>query len=401
MTAIGLKRGLITVMTLAAVLFLAYFLHFENVTEFKNLVRSFDVVRDLQNFIYHLEHPRLSPDAVGDGRPAGEISLVEPVSVAEAHDSSVYISDRVHRIWQVGNDGIASVIAGNGYKGAISASAQARDSKLGIPEGLAIDSQGRVYFADSYNDVVARVNEDGTIEIVAGTGVRGFNGEEGPATEMKLNKPYDVAVDGVGNLYVIENRSHRLRKVTPDGTLSTLAGAGDRGPSDDPQPSETSRLRSPWGVFVDESGRVYVADGGHNVIRRVNLDGTIETIAGNGTPGYAGDGGPAVEALLNDPQSMYLRRDGSLLIEDEHNHAIRLVDLDGTISTIAGTGEPSDILDSTVRSHVGLNDPEDVIERKDGSVLIADRLNQRVISIKPDGLVAIFAGRRGQAQAEP
>ncbi len=401
MATVKLKRGLITVIVLAAGLSIAYFANFETFTEFKNLARSFGIVRDLQNFIYHLENPRLSPVEVGDGQPAGEITLVEPVSIAEAPNGSVYISDRRHRIWQVGNDGIARVVAGNGYKGTISASAKARDSKLGIPEGLAVDLQGRLYFADSYNDVVARVNEGGTIEIVAGTGVRGFNGEEGPATEMKLNKPYDVAVDEDGNLYIIENRSHRLRKVTPDGVMSTLAGAGDQGPSGDPQPSETARLLSPWGVFVDKSGRVYVADGGHHVIRRVNLDGTIETVAGNGTPGYSGDGGPAVEAQLNEPQSMYLRSDGSLLIEDEHNHAIRLVDTDGTISTVAGTGEPGDILASMGSSRVGLNDPEDVIERKDGSVLIADHLNRRIVSIKSDGTVAIFAGRTGQAQAEP
>jgi serine/threonine-protein kinase len=98
---------------------------------------------------------------------------------------------------------------------------------------------------------------------------------------------------------------------------------------------------------------------------------------------------------------MYLRRDGSLLIGDEHNHVIRLVDPNGTISTIAGTGKPSNILDSTGRPQIGLNDPEDVIERKDGSILIADRLNRRIVSIKPDGTVAIFAGRTSQAQAEP
>ncbi len=400
MATVKLKRGLITAIVLAAALLIAYFLNFEDFTEFKNLVRSNDVVRNLQNFVYHLEHPRLSSTAVGDGQPADKITLVQPVSIAEAPNGSVYISDRGHRIWEIGNDGIARVVAGNGYKGAISTSAKARDSKLGIPEGLAVDPQGRVVFADSYNDVVARVNEDGEIEIVAGTGIRGFDGEEGPATEMKLNRPYDVAVDDDGNIYIIDNRSDRLRKVTPDGALSTLVGAGDQGPSGDPQPSETARLLSPWGVSVDLSGRVYVADGDHHVIRRVDLDGTIETVAGTGTPGYSGDGGPALEAQLDVPQSTYMRRDGSLLIGDEHNHVIRLVDPNGTISTIAGTGEPSNILDSTGRPQIGLNDPEDVIERKDGSILIADRLNRRIVSIGPDGTVAIFAGRTSQAQAE-
>jgi hypothetical protein len=182
--------------------------------------------------------------------------------------------------------------------------------------------------------------------------------------------------------------------------MSTLVGSGNFGPSSDPQPSKSASLLSPWGVFVDKSSRVYVADGGNHVVRRVNLVGTIETVAGIGTPGYAGDGGPAIEAQLNTPESMYMRRDGSLLIGDEHNHVIRLVDPNGTISTIAGTGEPGSSINSTNKPQVGLNDPEDVIERRDGSILIADRLNQRILSIKPDGGVVIFAGRAGKAQVE-
>lgn len=390
--------GLITALTLTAALSLWYFLSFEDFTDFKNLVRSIDVVRYVQNFLYHLDQPRLSSTTVGDGQAADKITLWEPVSVAEGPDGRVYISDRRHRIWVVDKDGIARVVAGNGYRGAISPSAKARESKLGIPEGLAVDLQGRVYFADSYNDVVARVNERGEIEVVAGTGTRGFNGEEGPATETKLNKPFDVDVDDAGNIYIVDNRNHRLRKVTPNGAMSTLVGAGDRGPAGDPQPAATARLNRPWGVFVDRSGQVYVADGGHHVVRRVNLNGTIETVAGIGTPGYSGDGGPAVEAQLDVPQSMYLRDDERLLIGDEHNHVIRLVDLKGRISTIAGTGQPSNVIGSTSNPTIGLNDPEDVIERDDGSILIADRLNQRIVSIAPDGAVEIFAGRNGEAE---
>jgi sugar lactone lactonase YvrE len=395
------SRGAITAVMLIALLFVAYVLSFEGFTEFKNSVRSIGVVRHVQNFLYHLEHPRLSAVAVGDGLPASEIVLVEPVSVAEGPDGSVYISDRHHRIWQVGDDGIATVLAGNGYKGAISNRGEARESRLGIPEGLAVDRQGRVYFADSYNDVVARVDEAGVIEIVAGTGVRGFDAETGPATEVGLNKPYDVAVDDDGALYIIDNLNHRLRKVAPDGIMSTIVGAGDHEPTEDPQASETANLLLPWGVFVDSLGRVYVADGGHHVIRRVNLDGTIETVAGNGTAGYAGDGGPAVAAKLNVPQSMFLRQDGSLLIEDEHNHVIRLVDPGGTITTIAGIGKPSDVLETKDVLRIGLNDPEDTIELRDGSILIADRLNRRVVSIRPDGTAAIFAGRRNRTGAQP
>jgi sugar lactone lactonase YvrE len=398
MAASIVRGSLIGAAAATAVLLIVYFVSFDNVTHAKNVLRSIDVVRNLQTYVYHLKNPPLSAAEVGDGKPAGEIMLVEPVSVAEGADGSVYISDRGHRIWRVGGDGIARVVAGNGYKGSIDPAANPKDSRLGIPEGLAVDRQGRVYFADSYNDVVARVNGSGPIEIVAGTGVRGFNGEEGPATETQLNKPYDVAVDRAGNVFIVDNRSNRLRKVTPNGVMSTPVGAGERGPSSDPQPVETARLLSPWGVFVDDRGRIYIADGEHHVIRRVDLDGTIETVAGNGTLGYAGDGGPALEARLNDPQSVYLRNDGSLLINDEHNHAIRLVHPDGTISTIAGTGEPSDILETKASSRIGLNDPEDVIERLDGKILIADRMNHRVIAINPNGTSAVFAGRPGQTQ---
>ena len=149
MTSVKRRRYLIMTFASVAVLYIAYFLNFEDFAEFKNLIRTNELVRNLQNFVYHLEHPRLSSAAVGDGQPADKITLVQPVSIAEAPDGSVYISDRGHRIWKVSNDGIASVIAGNGYKGAISTSAKARKSKLGIPEGLAVDRRGRIYFADS------------------------------------------------------------------------------------------------------------------------------------------------------------------------------------------------------------------------------------------------------------
>jgi hypothetical protein len=157
MSNVKLKYVLIASFTLAAALFIIYFLHFESYTAFRNLIRSNEVVRNLQNFVYHLEPPRLSFAAVGDGQPANKITLLHPASIAEGPNGSVYISDRSHRIWKVSDDGIARVIAGNGYRGAISTSSKARMSKLGRPQGLAVDLQGRVYFADSYNDVVARV----------------------------------------------------------------------------------------------------------------------------------------------------------------------------------------------------------------------------------------------------
>jgi len=376
----------------AAVLIGILFANFANFTELKNTVRSVEAVRYLQNLIYHWRISPLSAAAVGDGKPVGQITLFEPASVAEGPAGSLYISDRKYRIWKVRPDGIANVLAGNGYKGSIDVSVGARLSKLGRPQGLAVDPLGRVYFADSYNDVVARVNGRGELEVVAGTGVRGFNGEEGPATELKLDRPYDVAVDGDGNVYIIDTGNHRLRKVTPDGFMTTLAGAGDLGPSHDPQPAVTASLSSPWGVFVDAAGLIYICDGGTHVVRRLNRNGTIETIAGIGTPGYSGDGGPARQAQLNAPESVFVRSDGSLLIEDEFNNVIRFVDRDGTISTLLGTGEPNDQFDPADGTHTGLNDPEDVIERRDGSILVADHLNRRIISIRTDGSLEIYAG---------
>ena len=384
----ALATSVLTALVLIGVLFA----NFSNLTELKNAVRSVEAVRYVQNLIYHWRIPPVSAAAVGDGKPVGQITLFEPASVAEGPDGSLYISDRKYRIWKVRPDGIAHVLAGNGYKGSIDVSVGARLSKLGRPQGLAVDPQGRVYFADSYNDLVARVNERGVLEVVAGTGVRGFDGDEGPATELKLNKPYDVAVDGEGNVYIIDTGNHRLRKVTSDGFMSTLVGAGESGPSRDPQPAETASLHSPWGVFVDAAGLVYICDGGTHLVRRLNRSGTIETIAGIGTPGYSGDGGPARQAQLNAPEAVFVRSDGSFLIEDEFNNVIRFVDRDGTISTLLGTGEPNDRFDPADGTHTGLNDPEDVIERRDGSILVTDHLNRRIISVQADGSLEIYAG---------
>ena len=377
-----------------AVMFIFTLFYNFSFIEIKNNIRSIEMVRDLQNIMYHWRSPPLSSLDAGDGQHVDNIILLEPASIAEASDGTVYISDRRHRIWKVDPEGKASVVAGNGYRGWINPSVNARRSKLGRPQGLAVDLQDRLYFADSYNNIVARINEHSAIEVVAGTGVRGFDGEEGIATDMKLDKPYDVAIDSESSIYIIENGNHRLRKVTLDGFMSTLAGAGQSAPSNDPQLAKDASLLSPWGVFVDELDRIYVCDGGTHMIRRINLDGKIERLAGIGTPGYSGDGGPALEAQFNKPEAIYVMRDGSLLINDEFNHVIRLVNRKGIVSTIAGTGERSDLFDPTNSRLVGLNDPEDVIERQDGSILIADHLNGRVISLQPDGSAEIFAGGR-------
>jgi len=371
------------------------FLIWTEVPEVKYFVRSIEWVRSVQNIVYHREFPPLSAADVGDGLPVDQITLFAPASIAEAPDGSIFISERKHLIWKVGVDGVARIVAGTGHKGSIDTSVKARLSKLGIPQGLAVDQQGRVYFADSYNDVVARVNERQEIEVVAGTGVRGFNGEEGPATQIKLNEPYDVAVGEDGSIFIIENGNHRLRMVTPNGIMSTLAGAGDLGAENDPQPARTARLHSPWGLFLDKVGNIYVADGAANRIRRVSPDGLIETVAGNGSPGYSGDGGPALEAQLNSPEAIFLKQDGSLLIEDEFNNVIRIVDADGTISTFYGTDDARKLLAGSATPNLGLHDPEDIIETKDGTILIADQRNHRIIAIQPDGTASILAGPNG------
>jgi DNA-binding beta-propeller fold protein YncE len=218
-------------------------------------------------------------------------------------------------------------LAGNGGK--------ATEARLDLPTALAVDASGTVYVADSGNDRIRAIRADGTIATVAGSG-EGSSDDGTPATEARFvlptGDPYGIAVDAVGNLYIPEPFDRRVRKVDAEtGILTTVAGSGGiEGPLD-----------FPLGVAVDASGNVYIADSGNNVVLLVAADGKLSPVAGNGTAGFSGDGGPAPEAELQHPCAVAVGADGDVVIGDRGNSRVRRVDArTHVISTVAGNGPP-------------------------------------------------------------
>jgi sugar lactone lactonase YvrE len=284
-----------------------------------------------------------------------------------------------------------TTVAGNGARGFGGDGGPATAAKLDNPSGVAVDRDGNVYVADYGNNRVRKVGPDGTITTVAGTGEPGFAGDGGPAAKAKLQGPYGVYVDAQGNLYVADQQNHRVRKIARDGTISTAAGDGRERLAGDGGPATAASLAYPDAMVVDDQGNLSIADAGNHRVRRVSADGTITTVAGTDA-GYSGDGGPAVRARLNLPASLALDRKGNLYVGDLRNHAIRQVTTDGAIHTVAGTGERGFSGDGMPATRARLNEPGGVAVARDGSLLIADGVNCRVRRVGPDGVIRTIAG---------
>ena len=202
---------------------------------------------------------------------------------------------------------------------------------------MAVDAAGNIYIADSVNQRVRKVGLDGIMTTVAGNGIVGFGGDGGLAVDSSLNFPEGVAVDGAGNLYIADTQNHRVRQVSLDGTISTVAGTGTASFADDGRPAAAASLNFPTAVAVDGDGNLYIADFSNGRVRKVRA-GTISTVAGNGLFKYGGDGAAATSAFLDQPLGVAADSDGDFYIADTENHRIRKVTSDGTITTVAGTG---------------------------------------------------------------
>jgi uncharacterized protein (TIGR03437 family) len=217
---------------------------------------------------------------------------------------------------------------------------------LNDPRGIATDPAGNVYFCDRLNHVVRKIDTNGVIRTVAGTGTAGYNGDNIPGTKAELNTPWRVTLDAAGNLYIADSVNDRIRRLATDGTITTVAGNGQAGYSGDNGTATGATLRIPEQAEIDALGNLYIADTGNNVIRKVDTHGTITTVAGNGfgacngnctgNGAYAGDGGPAVKAELNLPVSIAVDAAGNLFISDQSNNVIRKVSASGVITTVAG-----------------------------------------------------------------
>jgi len=293
----------------------------------------------------------------------------------------------------IGKAQTISTLAGDGMKGYSGDGGPAALARLYYAEGVAIDAAGNLYIADTYNDRIRKVTPQGIISTVVGNGSQGYSGDGGPATLAQLSYPKAVAFDAAGNLYIADFDNNRIRKVTAGtGVITTFAGKGTWGYSGDGGLATNAQLYHPNDIAFDGVGNLYIADMANHRIRKVDTSGMITTVAGIGMPGYSGDGGLALSAMLQYPSNVALDAKGDLYIVDSSNNRIRKVTA-GMINTIAGS--------STVAGYGGdggpatsakLSLPNDIVFDSNGILYIADSLNHRIRAVDPSGIISTVAG---------
>jgi sugar lactone lactonase YvrE len=275
----------------------------------------------------------------GDGGAAISAELQNPSGVAVAADGSLYIADlRNGRIRKVDPQGTISTIAGKGAGLTSGDGGVALAAHLGSAYGVAIDTEANVYVGDRLAGTIRKIGRDNVIVRFAGTGKPGFSGDDGPATDAQLKGPNDIVIDARGNVFIADSGNHRVRAVDSAGKITTVAGR-EKGYSGDGGPASSAELNSPAALCFDAQGSLYVCDFGNHAVRKIAPDGTISTIAGTGKPGFARDGGAAIEAQLFQPCGVAIDKLGQVFVADSANNRIRVVRTDGTIDTVAGTGK--------------------------------------------------------------
>ena len=323
----------------------------------------------------------------GNGGPATYAKLASPTGVAVDASGNIYLSDTSNGVIRkvTASSGIISTIAGNGTGGYAGDGGPAISAELSAPMGVALDSAGNIYFADNGNAVIRKISAStGIITTIVGDGNWGFSGDGGPATSAELSYDTNLAIDSAGNLYIADKYNMRIRKVSAaTGIITTVAGNGTAGYSGDGGPATSAKLDWPFGVAVDAVGNLYIADLDNNVIRKVTAStGFITTIAGNGTAGYSGDSGAATSAKLNGPYDVAFDAAGNLYISDSNNHVIRKVAAGtGIISTVAGNGTQGYSGDGGPAVNAELGPPWDITTDASGNVYIADYGNDAIRAV--------------------
>ena len=276
--------------------------------------------------------------ATGNNGAATAAKISHPSSVASDCSGNTYIADYDNGVVRkVDARGVITIFAGNGTIGYSGDNGPATAAELSTPTGVAIDNNGNVYISDYNNMVVRMVSTTGIITTFAGNGGHGYSGDNGPATAAELNYPVGLAVDNANNVYITDYLNSAIRKVSTSGIITTVAGNGTTGYNGDGGYAFNATLNYPRGVAVDNSGNLFIADYGNNVIRKVSASGIISTFAGVGIAGYSGDGGIAILAKMNNPWGIAVDGYNNVYCSELHNNIIRKIDSTGMISTIGGS----------------------------------------------------------------
>ena len=324
--------------------------------------------------------------STGDGGPATSARLRNAYMPVLDYAGNLYISvlgyNQIRKV--AAGTGIITTAVGNasliqGYSGD---GGPATSAQTNWAMGIAFDAAGNLYFADDRNNRIRRVDAvTGIITTVVGTGTSGYSGDGGPATSAQISLPVDLAFDVPGNLYIAEGQ--QIRKVAAGtGIITTIAGNGTAGYSGDGGPAISAQLNVPSALRFDSNGNLYIADTSNSRIRKIDAaTGVITTIAGTGTAGFSGDGGPATSAQIWQPLGMAIDSIGDIYIADSMTHRLRKIDTTGIITTVAGSNSTTASNGPAAATSVGFNNPRGVSIAPDGTFYLAENLSMRVYKI--------------------
>jgi hypothetical protein len=315
----------------------------------------------------------------GDGGHASEAAINQPRAVSALPNGGyAWAEPYAHRVRMVDENGIVRTVAGTGEAGYSGDGGRATAAALNFVHTAAPTSDGGLLLADTRNSRIRKVSAAGIITTVAGTGSEGFSGDGGPATAAQIDNPRSVVPLADGGFLIPDSGNHRIRRVSASGTITTVAGTGARGFGGDGGPATEAVLSTPFAVAPTADGGFLIADIDNERIRKVSADGTITTVAGNGVSGFSGDGGPATTASLHHPHNVVALPDGSFLIADTTNERIRRVDPAGIITTLIGDGVRGADGDGGPAASARVSAPKAISVTDRGDLLIADEQNNRI-----------------------
>jgi sugar lactone lactonase YvrE len=318
----------------------------------------------------------------GDGGPASKAELNNPFAIARGPDGALYLCDVDNqRVRKITKDGIISTVAGNGKKAYSGDGGPATEASLNQPYELAWDADQNLYFVEIGNHVVRKVEaRSGKISTLAGTGQKGFSGDNGPANKATMSQPHSLAIDPEGNLLVCDIGNHRVRKIDmKTGIISTWAGNGEKKTSPDGAKIAGSSLNGPRALAFAPDGKLWLALREGNMVLQLDPKaGTIRHVAGTGKSGFTGNGGPALQATLSGPKGVSLDPQGNVYLADTESHTIRMIDVKkNSIELIVGDGKKGDGPDG-VPMKCQLARPHGIFVDRDGTIYIGDSENHRV-----------------------
>ena len=328
----------------------------------------------------------------GDGGKATQATINGAPYIATDSFGNLFIADQNNnRVRRVDSNGIITTVAGNGAQGFSGDGGPAAQASLNFPAGVCTDAAGNLYIGDVGNFRIRKVDTSGKITTVAGNGIQAGTGDGGPATQASMYIPIRCVVDASGNLYVTDQSGQKIRMINPSGIISTFAGTGaNAGPhsigtySGDGGPAINAALNNPTSITVDSIGNIYIADQYNQRIRKVDKNGIITTIAGNGTAGYSGDNGPATSASLNFPGGLVADQNGDIYFCDDVNNRIRKIS-GGAITTVAGNGAQGFTGDGGPAIQAEFNGQFGTALDGAGNLYVADSANNRIRKISTLG----------------